>query len=213
MTFLSIQNRFLDLIGETDITAITATHKRHINAFINDITNAFNFSWNVASTNITLTAGVANMPSNFNPIWGVDDARITASSTADDSIFTQIDFKDRDSYGSSSHVYWLIQTPAGTWTFNTPVQTGTVTVYYHFLPTDLSGDSDVCVVPDGEAVAYGAAAKNWIGDERNTQLKQEYEKEAASRIQRMYNQDLNFGPQCVEHSAVSDNPDLTNRGV
>jgi hypothetical protein len=203
----------LYLIGETDISSITATHKSHINAFINDICNAFNFSWNIATADLTLTAGVANMPSNFNPIWGVDDARITASSTSDDSIFTQIDIKDRDSYGSSSHVFWLIQTPAGTWTFNTPIQTGTVTIYYHFAPTALTTDAGICVVPDGEAVAYGAAAKNWIGDERNVGLKQEYEKEAISRVQRMYNQDLNFGPKYMEYSAVSDNPDLTTRGV
>jgi hypothetical protein len=81
------------------------------------------------------------------------------------------------------------------------------------VPADLSGDSDVCLVPDGESVAYLAASKNWIGDERNQSLKQEYEKEAGSRIQRMYNSDFNFSEISRESSLVSDQTDITVRGI
>ena len=204
----------LYLIGETDVTAVTAVHKSHINAFIKDITNAFPFSWNMATDDLTLAAGVSNLPTDYNPNWHLDDVRITGSSTNDDNVFTEIDIKDRDKYGATDYKYWITWDATNEiYVFNTLTQTGTVTIYYYFEPADLSGDTDVCVVPDGEAVAYGGASKNYIGDDENVQLKQEYEKEAASRIQRMYNQDLNFGPKYLEYSKVSDNSSLTNRGV
>ena len=208
-TFLSIQTRFLALVDES---AITATHKSHINYAIKDIINAFPFSWDLTTASLTLAAGTANLPSTYNPKWRIYDARITASSTSDDSIFTEIDPKDRDSYGSTDYVYWITNN-AGTFVFNTPVQTGTVTIYYYTLPTDLSGDNDVCVVPDAEAVALMAASKHFLGEDQDPNLKDMYEKESGGRVQAMYSQDLNFGPKVYESSKVSQNSSLTTRGV
>jgi hypothetical protein len=209
MTFLQIQTRFLALVDES---AITSTHKSHINYAIKDIINAFPFSWDLTSTDLTLAAGTSNLPSTYNPKWRIYDARITASSTSDDNIFTEIDPKDRDRYGSSDYVYWITNN-AGTFVFNTPTQTGTVTIYYYTLPTDLSGDSDACVVPDAEAVALMAASKHFLGEDQDDKLREMYQKEAGSRIKEMYSQDLNFGPKVYESSIVSSNDSLTTRGV
>lgn len=209
MTFLSIQTRFLALVDES---AISATHKSHINFAIKDILNAFPFSWDLTSTDLTLSSGTANLPSTYNPKWRIYDARVTASSTLDDSIFTEIDPKDRDSYGSGDYVYWITYS-AGTYVFNTPVQSGTVTIYYYTLPSDLSGDSDVCVVPDGECVAMLAASKHFLGEDQDEKLKDMYEQEAEKRIKSMYSQDLNFGPHNYESSKVSYNSSLTDRGI
>ncbi len=204
----------LYLIGETDVTAVTVVQKSHINAFVKDITNAFPFSWNVATDDLTLSSGTANLSADYNPNWHLEDARIVGGSSNDDNVFTEIDIKDRDAYGSTNYVYWITWDATNeVYVFNTPVQTGTVTIYYQFEPVDLSLDADVCIVPDGEAVAYGAAAKNWIGDERNVVLKQEYEREAANRIQRMYATDLNFGPKYLERSKVIDQTSMTSAGV
>lgn len=209
MTFLQIQTRFLALVDES---AITATHKSHINYAIKDIINAFPFSWDITTASLTLAAGTSNLPSTYNPKWRIYDARITASSTSDDNIFTEIDPKDRDSYGSSSHVYWITNN-AGTFVFNTPVQTGTVTIYYYTLPTDLSGDSDVCVVPDAEAVALMAASKHFLGEDQDDKLRIMYKEEAGSRIKEMYSQDLNFGPKVYESSIIASNSSLNQRGI
>ncbi len=214
MTFSAIQARFLYLIGETDTTQVTAIHKSHINTFVRDITNAFPFSWNLKTADLTLTSGTADLASDHNQNWHLADARITGSSANDDNIFMEIDVKDRDNYDADSYVYWITWDTSGEkFIFNSHTQTGTVTIYYYFEPADLSADADVCIVPDGEAVAYGAASKNWIGDERNVALKQEYSKEASSRIQRMYNSDVAFGPQLGVHSVVRDNPNLTQSSV
>jgi len=71
---------------------------------------------------------------------------------------------------------------------------------------------EVCLVPDGEAVAYLAAAKMWIGDERNQALKADYEQEATARISQMYTQDINNGPTFYPRSLVADNSQLNQRG-
>jgi len=213
MIFSDIQKRFLFLIGESDTTSITAIHKSHINAIIKDICNAYPFSWNLKKDDLTLSSGTASLPTDYNPIWHLKDARIVNSSTGDDYIFTPVPVEDRDSYDTDNHVYWITQsTTAGTFTFNTPTQTGTVTIYYYSIPTDLSADANVCVIPDGEAVAYGAASKNWIGDERNQQLKQDYEQECTARISAMQSKDMAFDGQYTQHSIVASNPALSGGG-
>lgn len=208
-TFLQIQTRFLALVDET---TISATHKSHINYSIKDILNAFPFSWDLTTANLTLSSGTANLPSDYNPKWRIHDARVVNSSTSDDNIFTEIDPRDRDSYSSSDYVYWITYS-AGTYVFNTPTQSGTVAIYYYTLPSDLSGESDVCIVPDGEAVALLAASKHFLGEDQDERLKDLYEKEAGGRIQSMYSQDLNFGPTTLEYSKISGNSSLTTRGI
>ncbi len=201
-TFLEIQTRFLYLIDES---TISATHKSHINYAVKDITNAFPFSWNVKTNTVTLSSGAGNLPTDFNPKWGLLDARIVNSDTADDDIFEQIPIADRDSYDDDDYKYWITyDTSTSRYILNSSHQSGTVTIYYHFIPTDMSTDPDVCVVFDGEAVAYLGASKNWVGDERNVGLKNEYEKEAASRVQQMYTQDLNFSEKTYEYSKLRD---------
>lgn len=196
-----------------DEDAISDNYKSHINAAIKDICNGFNFDWNLKkdSTTGVLSSGTFNMPSDYNPIWGVQDARIEHSSTEDDHIFSLIDIKDQDSYGTDDYVYWLTQTPAGTWVFNTKTQTGTVVFYYYWLPTALSDDPNECIVPDGEAVAYLGASK-FFGADEDLNRKEIYEKEAASRVQRMHSNELVLGPKYIESSIISKNSSLTTRG-
>ena len=208
-TFLEIQTRFAELIGETDTTNLTVPHLGHINAFIKDITNSHPFSWNVKTSDLTLSSGTANLPTDYNPKWQLLDARIVNSSTGDDNIFTHVPIDQRDRYASGDYVYWITYDTSGErYVFNTQTQSGTVKIYNNFIPADLSADGDVSVVWDTEAVAYGAAAKNWIGDERNVELKREYSREAEARVQAMYIQDINFGPEEIQASVVEMNADL-----
>jgi hypothetical protein len=207
MTFIDIQNRFLALVDES---AITSTHKSHINYAIKDILNAYPFSWDLATANLTLSAGVATLPSTYNPKWRINDARIVNSS--DDNIFTEIDITERDNYSDTDYVYWITYS-AGSYIFNTPTQSGTVVIYYQTLPADLSLDADNCIVPDAECVAMLASSKHFLGEDQDEKLKSLYEQEAQKRIQAMYSQDLNFGPKVYEYSKISGNSSLTTPGI
>lgn len=207
-TYLQIRKRTQYLRGETDTAGDTVIND-HIQAAVRDILNTYPFSWNITATNLTLSSGTADFPADYNPKWDID-ARISNSSVADDNIFNQITIRDRDAFDTSSYAFWrTYNTSTSRHAFNTKIQSGTVTLYYHFWPTDLSADADVCIIPDWEAVAYLAAAKMFVGDERNVQLKADYEQEASSRIQALYQADMTFGPMDKVMSPVSFNPELT----
>ena len=204
-TFTTLQQRYLDLIGDSDGT-IDAFGNSNINSAIQDILNKYQFSWNVKTDDITLAAGVATLPSDFNPLWNISDARIVASSDNDDNIFTQIRPEDRDSYTSDDYVFWITyDTATDTYIFNSKTLTGTVTIYYNFSPSDLSSGTDVCIIPDVEATSYLAASKNWVGAERDTDLKKDYEDEADKFIQAMWVRDLQNGPISPVGSIASYN--------
>ena len=204
-TFTTLQQRYLDLIGDSDGT-IDDFGKRNINSAIQDILNKYQFSWDIKTDDITLAAGVATLPSDFNPLWNVVDARIVASSDNDDNIFTQIRPEDRDSYSADDYVFWVTyDTATDTYIFNSKTLTGTVTIYYNFSPADLSSGTDVCIIPDVEAVSYLAASKNWVGAERDTDLKKDYEAESDKLILAMYLRDLQNGPILSVGSIASYN--------
>jgi len=198
MTFENICKRTQYLRGESDYstagTDLTIV-KDHINYTVQDILNIWPFTWDLTTANLTLAAGVATMPLNYNPKWHIKDARIVASDDSDDTIFSEIRIEDRDEFTADEYRYWITyDTATETYIFNSKTLTGTVTIYYNFIPTDMSATTDVCVVPDGEAVAYIAAAKMWVGDERNEKLKDDYEAEGLKRIQTLKEADFNFTP-------------------
>lgn len=204
--FSAIQSRCAYLRGlstwgtsSVDDTTINS----HINASILDIVNFFPFSWDRTTANLTLTAGVSNLPTDYNPKWGLYDARIG------DNIFRQIDPVDKAIYSATDYVYWITYDNSNkVYVFNTPTQTGTVAIIYYFIPTALSGSSDVCLVPDPEAVAYLASSKMWIGDERNEALKMDYEQESQQRIKSLIQADAMIAPQAYEGTVVDLNNDL-----
>lgn len=203
-TFGSIQQRFNDLIGETSSATATTAGQRHINATVNDIIGQYSFSWNTKTSSLTLVAGVATLPTDFYAGWGIDDARIVNSSTGDDEIFAYVPTVDRDSYDSDTPIYWITyDTTTFEYIFHSNRQTGTVEIIYHFIPADMSAVGDHCIIPDGELVAYGAAAKNWVADERNIELKREYEATYNNGVKALYLQDLQNGAEYMVDSLAS----------
>jgi len=194
-TFGDVQQRYNYLIGESTSTADDAG-KSHINWAILDIVNRYPFNWNIATADLTLSAGVASLPADYNANYKLKDARIVTSSGADDdNVFTMIDVSERDQYTESDYVYWITYNSlANEYTFNSPTRSGTVPIYYYFVPSELSSTADYCIVPDAESVAYLAAAKNWVGDERNTQLQLDYIAEADKRIECMRINNLAIDP-------------------
>jgi hypothetical protein len=206
--YSQVKTRYQYLIGENSTTP-DDVGESHINYAIKDICNARPFSWNLTTTDLTLTAGVATLPANYNSKWGIQDARLINATVNDDNVFTLISIQDRDKFQDTDYVYWLTtNATTGRQEFNTPLQTGTVTIYYYFVPADLTADDNVCFIPDAEAVAYLAASKYWLSDDNDTNLKTVYEQEASSRIQQMYSQDLNFGPTPTFNSIIDYNSHL-----
>lgn len=197
-TFADIQARYQILKGDDSSLVADTTGKSHINAAKDDIVSAFPFSWTQATTTLTLSAGVATLPAAYNPGFQLEDARI------DTTVLIPIPIGERDN--GNDNVYWITYNSAtDTYIFNSNTLTGSVVVYYHVDLTDMSSDTDKCRIPDSEAVAYLAAAKNWIGSERDKDLQADYAKEAENRIKVMINQDVEFGATYTEGSILDYN--------
>lgn len=194
MTYLELRTRTQYLRGEDNVAGDT-TLNSHIQYAILDILNKFPFSWD---KKVVSQATNANLPTDFNSKWGV-------SVNDGDQTWSQIN--PEDSYAYTGQMVFWITYESDRYKINTE-NTETLNITYSTIPTALSGDSDVCIIPDGEAVAYLAAAKMYVGDERNVELKSDYEKEANDRIQSMWTADNMFGPQLQEGSILDINPQV-----
>lgn len=215
-TYLQIRTRTTYLRGETDflIDSTTTAINSHINASVQEAVNAFNYSW-TQTTNAVLSfdsTGTLILPTDYNPRWHVPDLRIVSTSMAD-IVFDEIPIRDQGVYTSADYKYWIVYDNTGK-RYNLKSKTlssATLQLTYHFIPTDMTADGDVCVIPDIEAISYLAAAKNWIGDERNQSLQQNFESEAQTRLKALYTTDLAFSAIDTEGSIIDNNPQLAYR--
>lgn len=103
-------------------------------------------------TSLTTSSGVIALPDDFIMLLKIYDG--------DKNELYQVD-KD-DQYAQTGQVYWITGNQTDGFNLNTPSDK-TYTVFYSFRPSELSSDSDVCVIPDPEAVvayAYGMLRKS-----------------------------------------------------
>jgi hypothetical protein len=198
-TFLDIQARYQILSGDDSVLTTGTTGDSHINAAIDDITSTYPFSWLRTAVTASLSSGVITLPSNYQPAFGIEYARIV---TGEDLV--QKDAKGMQDNGTNGYIITYVP-GSDAYTLTCQTLTGSVLYYYYYTPTALSDDSDICFIPDPEAVAYLAAAKNWIGSERNEALQMSYAKEADRRIKAMIQQDAAFGPVISEDNISSYN--------
>ncbi len=106
----------------------------------------------VKKTSLTVSSGSVSLPDDF-----VSPVKLKDS---DDSVFTQVDQEDYDSDVGNTYTIEGNQTDG--WTLYASSD-GTYTLFYKYRPEDMSSNSDVCVIPDGEAVvayAYGMLRKS-----------------------------------------------------
>ena len=177
-SFGTIQQRFNDLIGETNSSTASDAGKRHINAVIQEIVGNYPFSWNVKNTTLTLSSYKQTLPVDYFPGWPMEYVAVPATTSSAAIVFTQIPVSEIVNYttdDTSSPVFWISYDSVNDiYTLNSNITGVTLTVYYHYSIPTLVNLTDACPITDPELVAYGAAAKNWIGDERNVQLQQNY---------------------------------------
>jgi hypothetical protein len=104
------------------------------------------------SASLTTTSGSVALPDDFLVINNVYNDEDTLLYQVDkDAVNSQVDL-----------TYWITGNHADGFTLNVATD-DTFTVYYSFKPSPLSSDSDVCIIPDPEAVvsmAYSLLRKS-----------------------------------------------------
>jgi hypothetical protein len=103
----------------------------------------------VKSASLTTSSGSVALPDDFLVMQNVvDSSDLSWSLIASD--------QSDSAYGQA---YWITGNQADGFTFNVPSgMDGTFTVYYSYRPENMVSDSDICIIPDPEAVvarAYG----------------------------------------------------------
>ncbi|MHB8482774.1 MAG: phage adaptor protein [Nitrospiria bacterium] len=213
-TLATLRQRYQYMRGETDYTTVVATNDSNINQAIWDILNLYDFTWNRTTTTGTISSLAFNLADDYNPTWHISDARIVNPSIGDDYIFREIPVQDRDFFDTNEYVYWLTMTAAtGISVFNTNQTAGTVTYTYQYIPVALVNATDVCIIPDAEAVAMFALAKNWVGDERDVALADRYEAMAKARLDALYQKEVAFGALYSENTLIDRQPQINGSGA
>lgn len=101
------------------------------------------------SATVTVSSGTGSLPTDYK-----DPVQVINSNDVEYKRVNQELYND---YSSSDTVYCITGNHKDGWTLKVPSD-GDYTVYYHFFPEDMSDDSDICIIPDGEAVVAYAYA-------------------------------------------------------
>jgi len=164
-TYAILKRKVANRLGKTDNATANTIRDNCIKDAYTQICQD-RWSWTLKSDTLTVSSGVANMPSDFNPSAGIVYACYEVTGDANDKPYIRVDVRELDNYTDSERVYFLTYS-SGYWVFNSNQDSDTVKVYYHYIPTELSDDADVCIVPDDMAVVYLAAAMWWLAKERD----------------------------------------------
>lgn len=128
------------------------------------------FSWLKKRATLTVTAGVANLPSDYNVSYGLK-AWSAVTGIANDKPYQLVVVEDLDLYTTADRVYWVnYDASAKLFVFNSNQTSDTVTIVYRFQPAALSATTDVTPIPDPWAIVWLATALWWSATEHDTDL-------------------------------------------
>lgn len=188
-TYATLKRKTANTLGKTnDGTAVTLRDNA-INDAINQIYHESRWSWLLTSTSTALTAGVFDLPADYNPSMGLESVYTAVTGTSNDYKYTRIAVGDLDKYTTSDYVYWIdYNTTNDRYRFNSNQTSGTVVTYYFRVPAELSG-VEVCVVPDPQAVVYLSVAKYWLASERDEDNYDRFYQKYLERLSQMKTND------------------------
>lgn len=172
-TFLQLKNQTANALGKDDGGTANTIRDNHINDVIrNEIADAYPFSW-LRKTNSAISlnsSGQADLPSDYNPNHKLLLRKVYAGAGGD-QVFTAVDAEYFDNFFAGSYRYFIdYNTSTDLYRLNTTETSVTVEIIYYHKPAIMTDDTDICVVPDADLVAYLAAARYWLsylGDETN----------------------------------------------
>jgi hypothetical protein len=187
-TYAILKRKLANQLGRTDNATANTIRDNSLNDAYNQICNDNKFSWLIKKTTITVASGVANLPSDYNPQYGLF-AAYSQTGTANDKSYERVDVRELDNFSSSDRVYYISYNSTTNYYVFNGNNDETVTIYYYYIPAELSADADVCVVPDDSAVVYLATAKWWLAKERDEANYDRFYGKYAERLLKMMSND------------------------
>jgi len=139
-TFEQLQLSLAYKYGEQSIPSSDTANRNHwLNKGVQYIAERLKLQ---KSATITVTSGVASLPDDFKSILRVINA--------DNAEVGQENNEDFDS-NTSLELFAIYGNPVDGY-FIRSKQDGQFTIFYYFFTEDMVNNSDICIIPDGEAV-------------------------------------------------------------
>lgn len=140
-TYTQLQLSLAYKYGEDAIPSSGTANRNHwLNKAVQYIADRLKLQKNAS---VVVSSGSGNMPTDFKTIIRVVDS--------DNVQWEQVNKEDYDSVTSPAQVFTISGNHLDGYTLKTK-DDGTFTIHYYFHPDDMSASSDVCIIPDGEAV-------------------------------------------------------------
>jgi hypothetical protein len=198
-TYLNLKNGVANALGRTDGGTANALRDSLINQVIKgEIINQYPFSWTerADSSLTTDSSGQVDLPADYNHTFKLKDLRIVGASTQDDTTLSEVDYQVFDSFAAGEKRYYIdFNTSTSRYRLNTTEASTTLKAVYYFVPTDMSADADICVVPDQDCVVYLAAARYWLSSERDESNHDRFKQLGQARLGLMIQRDKKARPQ------------------
>jgi len=192
-TFATLKRKVANRLGRTDNATDNTIRDNSIKDAADQIYQETKWSWTLKTATLTVSSGTADLPTDYNPSFGLDYAVYEVSGDANDKPYIRVDVRDLDLYSSSDRVYAITYSDTSdVYVFTSNQTTDTVKIYYHYLPAELSADADVCIVPDPMAVTYLAAAMWWLAKERDEDNYDRFYAKYSERLAKMISNDKSF---------------------
>jgi hypothetical protein len=157
-------------LGKTDnATANTLRDNAIIDAY-RQVCQDYKFSWLLKkNTAFAITSGSGNMPSDYNPSFGVLYLAQVVTGTANDNVYRRLSIDQWDLYTTADFLYDIVYDATNSVYVCQTNQTAssTLTLWYYFTPTDLANGTDLCLVPDADVVRDLAVSLWWLAAERD----------------------------------------------
>lgn len=204
-TYLQLKNLVANVSGRTNGGTPIPLRDNAINyVYQYEITNAYPFSWTKRTVQLTTDSnGEVDLPANYNPVHKIPDIRHTEPEKYDDVIFREVNEELFDSMYQGQAAYYIsYNTSTDRYRLVTTEPDYAINVTYHFVPPELVGDGDICIVPDPDVVGYLAAARYWLASERDEANHDRFKALGQQRLGLLIQRDKKSNPQRIKRGTV-----------
>lgn len=143
------------LLGETSVPSSGIEDRQaFIQRTLERVYRAYDWPMNKAIATIQLLSGIATLPTTVHQD-SIVDIRTKGSGTGDDSVYSQIAYKDQDNFSAGTFRYWLTGYE-GAYLLNTNETTNDILTIYYEQTTPVINASITTPFPSSMALARGA---------------------------------------------------------
>lgn len=156
-TFLQLKTWFAYAIGESTATSVDSVGEGLINDAHKEMSSRFPFQCNKKDASLSIVAGVATLPTDFDPAH-IGEIELYSYSGTTKYKYQPVPFDDISAYSTGEYVY-AVDFENGQ--IKTNQTTATLTLVYFSIPAVMSTDEATTNFPVPKAISFQAAGDYW----------------------------------------------------